>query len=91
MREARGQGQGPGTGKRVLVTTYLGLGAWDPEGAPALEPRLPGQPRTHDVWEVGVGGGVPERGALQGTGMEEASLNRVPGPVLGGTGAIKWG
>lgn len=36
LGEARGQGLG--TGKRVLLTIYLGLGAWDPEGAQALEP-----------------------------------------------------
>lgn len=38
LGEARGRGQGLGTGKRVLLTIYFGLGAWDPKGAPALEP-----------------------------------------------------
>lgn len=66
LQEARGQGQGPGTGKRVLVTTYLGLGAWDPEGTPALEPGPPGQPRRWG-WE----GVCPREGLSRAQGWRK--------------------
>lgn len=90
-RQGMGKGKGWVWGRGVLLTTFLGLGVWYPEGCLSLRaPSLPGQSIGMKCGRWGCCWGYAgERGS---PGHRKGGLRPEQGPRArpGQDGAVKW-